>query len=196
MFHMIWLWNKTEKTNSKLKKGNNVLDKINILKPWFTVLKKRKEKNNYIHSLKSKNSNLNPKIRIKMKEDFREEYFWKIDYKEGKIYILEMVNYDIHSDWKLEITSIKENPEEYPTKMFTDCFDILTDKKTVWNTWIVEWSMVSTIKAVKGIEWMWGFLSNKKNKGVAHFLNLRGDNIYLLKWDIVRIENSYEDVKL
>lgn len=203
---MVWLWNNTGKTNSKLKNGNKVLEKINNLEPSFTVLKKRREKNNYIYSLKSKDSKLNPRIRIKMKENYIEEFGWKIDFKEGKTYELEVVKYDSHNDWKLAITCIKENDKntEYQVKIFTDRFEILTDENIVWNTWIIEGSMVSIIKAEKDIEWMWGFLSNKsnnkvdkfKNLRVANFLNLRGEDFYLLKWDIIRIENSYEDVKL
>ena len=82
---MVWLWNNTEKTNSKLKNGNKVLENINNLKPSFTVLKNRREKSNYIYSLKSKDSKLNPRIRIKMKENYIEELVEKLILKKEKL---------------------------------------------------------------------------------------------------------------
>lgn len=192
---MVCLSHKVEKNN---KEGNKVLDKIDNLKSTLHVLNTRKAKNNYIHSLKSIESDLNPSIRIKMKEDYKEEFWWNIDFNKGKEYELEIVKYDLHEDWKLAITSITENNKHstYQVKIFTDRFDILTDKKTIWNTWIIEWTTISLIKAVKDIEWMWGFITSTKGKGVAQFRNFRGEDMFLLKWDVVRVNNSYEDTTL
>ncbi len=177
------------------KKVSKVLDKIKEIQSSKLTLNTREQKHNYIHSLRSKNVPV--KFEIRMKEDFEQKFGTNVKLQNWKRYDFEVVKYDYHErDWLLAVSCFAGWRDDQ-FKIFTDRFEILADEKTIWDTWIIEDSLVTIIKADWDLDGMWGFIKKAEEwKGVASFRNLRWQDFFLVDWDEVEFYNTNVSIVL
>jgi hypothetical protein len=136
------------------------------------------------------------KFEIKMTEDFQQTFWPNVKLLKWRRYDIEVEKYDYHADWHLSVSCFPWWTDKQ-VKIFTDRFEILADKKTIWNTGIIEKSMVTIKKADKDLKWMAWYIDSPRNwKGVVSFTNLRWENFYLLEGDEVESNNTDERLVL